>query len=125
MFNQASSEQSICMVCGTGEADGLAEGLRQELREHIQARVVEGVYVEKGFAAVAVVGEGMRGRFGIAGRFLTALGEAEINVFAITQGASERIISVVVRDMDADRAVQVVHEAFGLHGSGKEEDDGQ
>lgn len=123
MFNQASSEQSICLVCAVTDADRLGKELRSELKEQIAAGIVEGVSVEKGFAAVAVVGEGMRGRKGVAGRFLTAVGGADVNVYAITQGASERIISIIVRDEDADVAVRAVHAAFGLGGEKEDTDE--
>ena len=43
-----------------------------------------------------------------------ALGEKSINVIAISQGSSERNISLVVADADAAPAVRALHEAFHL-----------
>ena len=45
---------------------------------------------------VAVVGESMRERPGIAGRIFRILGEQRINVRAIAQGSSELNISLVI-----------------------------
>ena len=65
---------------------------------------------------VAVVGSGMRGTPGIAGRVFGALGQEGINVVAIAQGSSEYNISLVVADSDGDRAARTIHSAFGLGG---------
>jgi aspartate kinase len=63
---------------------------------------------------VAVVGSGMRGTPGIAGRVFGALGEAGINVIAIAQGSTEYNISLVVSEAESDKAVRVIHRAFLL-----------
>ena len=43
-----------------------------------------------------------------------ALGDAGINVIAISQGSSERNISLVVTERDAAAAVRAIHRAFQL-----------
>ena len=56
----------------------------------------------------------MRGAPGIAATVFGALGEAGINVIAISQGSSERNISLVVTEHDAAGAVRAIHRAFQL-----------
>jgi aspartokinase len=56
----------------------------------------------------------MRGTPGIAATVFGALGQAKINVHAISQGSSERNISLVVAEGDAAAAVRAVHKAFQL-----------
>ena len=56
----------------------------------------------------------MRGTPGIASAVFGALGSAGINVIAISQGSSERNISLVVTDQDAAPAVRAIHQAFQL-----------
>jgi aspartokinase len=56
----------------------------------------------------------MRGTPGIAATVFGALGKAGINVIAISQGSSERNISLVVTDQDAATAVRAIHQAFAL-----------
>jgi len=63
---------------------------------------------------VAIIGEGMKERTGIAARFFNSLGRAQVNVVAIAQGASERNISVVVPRGDLSRALRAIHEGFTL-----------
>jgi aspartokinase/homoserine dehydrogenase 1 len=65
-------------------------------------------------AILAVVGDGMPGMPGVAGKVFDALGNAGVNVRAIAQGASERNISVVVQARDATRALRAVHAGFYL-----------
>ena len=65
-------------------------------------------------AVVAAVGDRMRGTPGIAATVFGALGAAGINVIAISQGSSERNISLVVAEADASRAVRALHAAFRL-----------
>ena len=65
-------------------------------------------------AVVAAVGDRMRGTPGIAGTVFGALGSAGINVIAISQGSSERNISLVVAESDATEAVRGLHRAFQL-----------
>jgi aspartokinase/homoserine dehydrogenase 1 len=51
---------------------------------------------------------------GVAGRFFSALGDAKINVLAISQGSSERNISAVVFEPESTRALRAVHASFRL-----------
>jgi len=59
---------------------------------------------------VTVVGTGMRGTPGVAGRVFTTLGNRQINVISIAQGASECSISFVVAESDLDYAVRSLHD---------------
>src|SRR6266566_349478 len=65
-------------------------------------------------AILAVVGDGMAGTPGIAGKVFAALGTASVNVRAIAQGASERNISAVVEGKSATRALRAVHAGLYL-----------
>ena len=51
---------------------------------------------------------------GVAARAFGVLGSANINIQMIAQGSSELNLSIVVRQKDAPRAVQLIHEAFEL-----------
>jgi aspartate kinase len=63
---------------------------------------------------VAVVGEGMRGTPGLAGRIFTAISRQGINIIAIAQGSSELTIAIVVQRQDLERAVRSIHEECGM-----------
>jgi aspartokinase/homoserine dehydrogenase 1 len=63
-------------------------------------------------AILAVVGEGMKGRPGVAGKLFDSLGRQNINISAIAQGASERNISCVIDAPRQTRALNAIHQAF-------------
>jgi aspartokinase len=63
---------------------------------------------------LAVVGEGMRGTPGLAGRVFTAISRERINIIAIAQGSSELTIGIIVRLDMLERAVRAVHEECQL-----------
>ena len=66
---------------------------------------------------LAVVGEGMRGTPGLAGRVFTAISREQINIIAIAQGSSEITIGIVVRIDGLERAVRAVHRECQLAGA--------
>jgi aspartate kinase len=71
---------------------------------------------QDGLAKVSVVGVGMRVHTGVAQRMFKALADAKVNIQNIT--TSEIKISCIIKREDANRALQIVHEAFEL-GSAK------
>lgn len=115
MFTQSSSEQVICLVVSSKDGKRLKDELEDELNEAVSTHAVERIHVEDSVSAVAVVGDGMRGRKGIAGKVFTSIAEAGVSALAIAQGSSERNISFIVREEDADNAVRALHQSFRLH----------
>ena len=68
------------------------------------------IQVDQEVGLLAVVGEGMRGTPGLAGRIFQAISEQNVNIIAIAQGSSELTICVVVRRDGLERAIRAVHE---------------
>jgi aspartate kinase len=69
--------------------------------------------VEIGLAKVSVVGVGMRSHSGVAATMFRALGDSGIHINNIT--TSEIKISCIVPREHGRRALEAVHDAFGLH----------
>ena len=109
MISQASSEQSICFALPTAITPAVVTALRDELGAEIERRDIDGVGVDDNTVILTVVGAGLRGTPGVAGRIFTVLGEAGINIHAIALGSSECSISLVVDAADADNAVRAAH----------------
>ena len=63
---------------------------------------------------LAIVGEGMQGTPGLAGRIFTAISRERINIIAIAQGSSELTIAIVVRRDGLEAAVRAVHAECGM-----------
>jgi aspartate kinase len=65
-----------------------------------------------GLAKVSAVGVGMKVHTGVARRMFKALADGKINIQNIT--TSEIKISCIISKEDANRALQIVHDAFNL-----------
>jgi aspartate kinase len=114
MISQASSENNICFVLSAAEAPRVVAALRAALEFELMRGHIDEITAEQHVAIVAAVGDRMRGTPGIAATVFGALGAAGINIIAISQGSSERNISLVVTERDAGEAVRAIHRAFRL-----------
>ena len=114
MISQASSENNICFVLSAAEAPRVVSELKAVLEVELMRGHIEEITAEQQVAIVAAIGDRMRGTPGIAANVFGALGKAGINVIAISQGSSERNISLVVTEQDAAEAVRAIHRAFQL-----------
>ncbi len=112
LISQASSEHSICFAVEPGVSEAARQAVDAEFAAEIEAGAVRPLRVERDQSVVAVVGDGMRDRPGIAARVFGILGRRGVNVRAVAQGSSERNISMVVAGADQGRAVRWIHREF-------------
>ncbi|MGB6975854.1 MAG: bifunctional aspartate kinase/homoserine dehydrogenase I, partial [Gammaproteobacteria bacterium] len=112
LITQSSSEYSICFCVAEHEVSQAKAVLNEELALELKERLIENIDVLHHHAIISIVGEGMRARRGIAGKFFSAFASADINVVAISQGSSERSISTVINGSDSILAMNVVHRFF-------------
>jgi aspartate kinase len=110
MISQASSEQSICFLVSAQASVTVVEALSKEFHQQVDRHDIERIWSLDDVVIVTVVGGAIRQTPGIAGRMFGAVGAAGINVIAIAMGSSECSISLVVSSVDADRAVQSLHD---------------
>ncbi|MAU11917.1 MAG: aspartate kinase [Anaerolineaceae bacterium] len=110
MISQSSSEQSFCFTVRDADANEVKYAVEDELRAEINHQDVDGVDILKEVVIVTVVGGGMRGTPGVAGRVFTTLGDHSINVISIAQGGSECSISFVIEEDALDEAVICLHD---------------
>ena len=111
---QSSSEHSFCFAISKLDAIKAKEAIEKAYEYEISVGKIDPVHVEFDLALVAVVGDGMRERAGIAGKLFSLLGENGINIRAIAQGSTERNVSFVVDQHNATKALNVLHEGFFL-----------
>jgi aspartate kinase len=114
MFSQGSSEQHISLVVNCQDGEQTVKALRREFDGEIGKRRIDRVLSVSDISIIALVGEGIKGVPGVAARAFGTLGAAGINILMIAQGSSELNLSIVVRQKDAARAVQLLHQAFEL-----------
>ena len=81
--------------------------------ETIRERVgFESVQFDDQIGKLSLVGAGMRSHPGVTATFCEALADAGVNIEMIS--TSEIRISALVRDVDLDKAVKALHDAFEL-----------
>ena len=117
LISQSSSQNDICFIVSSDDAETTAEALRREFAQDVAHQTVEHITLDPDIAIVAVVGENMRGIPGVAGRTFSVLGREGVNVIAIAQGSSECNISFVVERKSMKAALEATHREFALDGA--------
>ncbi len=114
VFSSSSYRQSFCFLIRKHDIIPALEALEANLSIELAHGYLKPIEVDENVGLLAVVGEGMRGTPGLAGRVFTAISREEINIIAIAQGSSELTIGIVVRLDGLERAVRAVHEECRL-----------
>jgi aspartokinase/homoserine dehydrogenase 1 len=114
MISQASSEHSICFAVPRVHAELAKKTVAETFVVEIDRGEIQTIDLTDDCCIIAMVGDGMIERLGMAGMFFSALGKAGINVRAIAQGSSERNISAVIEQAEATKALRAIHSAFYL-----------
>ncbi|MEK9530440.1 MAG: bifunctional aspartate kinase/homoserine dehydrogenase I [Flavobacteriaceae bacterium] len=112
MITQASSEHSICLGIDAVDATFAEETINEAFILDIESKKLNPIRVERDLSIIALVGENMKNHQGISGRMFRALGNNNVNVKAIAQGASEKNITAVIDSKDIKKALNTLHEAF-------------
>jgi bifunctional aspartokinase / homoserine dehydrogenase 1 len=113
-ITSSSYRQSFCFLVRQSELKAALEHLEETFALELTHGYMKPVQVDTEVGLIAVVGEGMRGTPGMAGRIFTAISRHNINIIAIAQGSSELTIAIVVHREGLERAVRAVHEECGM-----------
>jgi aspartokinase len=105
----SSYRQSFCFLVRADELERTEEALEMGLALELAHGYVRPIEIDQDVGLLAVVGEGMRGAQGLAGRIFTAISREQVNIIAIAQGSSELTIAIVVRREGLEKAVRAVH----------------
>lgn len=112
--SSSSHRQSFCFLVRKDELPAAIKGLEEALALELEHGYVKPFEIDENVGLLAVVGEGMRGVPGLAGRVFTAISREGISIIAIAQGSSELTISIVVSRDGLESAVQAIHAECGL-----------
>ena len=113
-ISSSSYRQNFCFLIRKDELRIALEGLEREFELELEHDYLQPIKVDTEVGLLAVVGEGMQGTPGLAGRIFTAISRENINIIAIAQGSSELTIVIVVARSGLEKAVQAVHAECGL-----------
>ncbi|HYO83027.1 MAG TPA: aspartate kinase [Bryobacteraceae bacterium] len=109
MFSSSSYRQNFCFLIRKDELPNAMESLESEFALELAHDYLRPIEVDTEVGLLAIVGEGMQGTAGLAGRIFTAISREQVNIIAISQGSSELTICIVVALSGLDKAIRAVH----------------
>jgi aspartate kinase len=113
-LTSSSYRQNFCFLIRMSELAAVVEKLEETFSIELAHGYLHPIDVDLDVGLLAIVGEGMKGHSGLAGRIFTAISAEKVNIIAIAQGSSELTIAIVVRKTGVEKAVRAVHEECGL-----------
>jgi aspartate kinase len=113
-LSSSSYRQNFCFLVRAEELELTVRSLEAALALELAHAYVQPLHVDNNVGLLAVVGEGMQGKPGLAGRIFTAISRENVNIIAIAQGSSELTIGIVVRRDGLEKAVRAVHRECAL-----------
>jgi aspartokinase/homoserine dehydrogenase 1 len=114
VLSSSSYRQNFCFLVRAEELERTLQALESALALELAHGYVKPISGDNNVGLLAVVGEGMQGKPGLAGRIFTAISRERVNIIAIAQGSSELTIAIVVRRDGLEKAVRAVHQECGL-----------
>jgi aspartate kinase len=112
VFQIFDRHRTVIDVISTSE---VSVALTLDNADSIEAVVVElerlgDVEVERGYAVVCVVGEGLRASAGLAAKIFSTI--ADVNVALVSHGASSVNLTFVVKEQLAAEVIRRLHQQF-------------
>lgn len=104
-----SSIDSFSLVASTPQMEACLHDMIEDLQTTLSP---DRVKVDHGISLVAVVGRRMAWNVGVSGRLFATLGENDINIRMIEQGADEINIIIGVQDKDFKKTIRVLYNSF-------------
>ncbi|KAH9849590.1 aspartate kinase [Lenzites betulinus] len=101
----STSEVYVSMAIEENLDKKVLERVVRELRKSGTVTVI------RDMAILSLVGKSMRNMIGISGRMFTTLGQGNVNIEMISQGANEINISCVIDGRDAVKALNLIHQS--------------
>jgi aspartate kinase len=139
MISQSVSESNVSLIIKRQDLSKVVQTLRKRLlhddgvegsmakesftRSKRKDSVFANIEYEDDVAVIAVLGRGMIGTPGIAGRVFSTVAKQGINIRMIAQGSSEINISFVIKEKQRSKALIALHEEFGLGKANNHEKD--
>lgn len=104
-----SGIDTICVILPQEEFLQKEAAIMDSLQRLLKPDKIE---VDPDMALVTVVGKGMRSVSGIAARFFTSLGDADVNIKMIDMGSNEINCTIGVSNDDFERAIRALYGAL-------------
>ena len=112
---QSSSENSLGLVLRDSDTEHVMQIIQHLFRTELKHHVLAPPSVQRDIAAIVVLGESMRGQWGVLARLFSAVARLNVSVIAVAQGATELNICFAVPSARADEVLRAVHGEFFEH----------
>ncbi|MBQ0040478.1 MAG: aspartate kinase [Clostridiales bacterium] len=106
-----SGVDSLSVVVPSDAIEGKKYEIMAALREETQ---IDRCDITEGVSIIAIVGRQMAYRTGVSGRIFGALGDNNINIRTIEQGADEITIMIGVYTDDFNKTVKILYDSFAM-----------
>ncbi len=113
-MTSSSYRQNFCFLIRRDELPHAMAALETTFALELAHGYLKDFDVDEKVGLLAIVGEGMKGSPGMAGRIFTAISREQVNIIAIAQGSSELTIAIVVSRDGLEKAVRAVHDECHL-----------
>ncbi|MDY3251309.1 MAG: aspartate kinase [Candidatus Choladocola sp.] len=104
-----SGIDTICVILPQEEFEQKETAIMNSLQRLLHPDKIE---VDNDMALVTVVGKGMRSVSGIAAKFFTSLGDANVNIKMIDMGSNEINCTIGVKNDDFETAIRALYNAL-------------
>ncbi|NHI93338.1 MAG: aspartate kinase [Candidatus Lokiarchaeota archaeon] len=111
MISQATSQSNCTFLVSGIDGDRVKDIL---INSPLFGKTWFKIKRELDCSLIAIIGEGMAFKPGVAGKIFTILGENKVNIRAIAQGSSELNISCVISRKDLKKAIECLTDEFNL-----------
>lgn len=114
LVSQASSENNTSFAVRTEDAAPAVAILKEEFESELANGELSDISARTDLATVAVVGENMKGRAGIAGKLFGTLGRGGVNVVTLAMGESQINISFIIEKKNLRKTLLIIHDSLLL-----------
>lgn len=104
-----SGIDTVSIVLSKKKINGKLEDILEEMKRRLAPDSMD---VYEDMALIATVGRGMSRRLGVSARLFGALYKAGVNIRMIDQGSSEMNIIIGVENVDFERSIVAIYDAF-------------
>ena len=106
---QPSEEKTFSIAMPQSDGEKALEQLKLEFSPEIQSGELLSIEKTDDLSVIAVVGEGIKTAKGLGARIVETLRGADVDVKAISEGASDRTVSVVLESAKVRKGLNVIH----------------
>lgn len=108
---QPDDERKFSLAMSTTDLERAESALNEEFAPELQNGAISGIETQSDLAIIAAVRESIKELHGLGPRLVNTLLRDGIDVKAISDGASESTIALIVDEKESDRALRLIHTA--------------